>query len=153
MSGVGGTKTKRIIWSPHLGYRFLVGANDLRLYEWEPGIEGDDAVQLLAVNPDTTHMKVDKCKGFLNSTVPRVTKYFAVLRLVASSRVHRLDGGGVCERESDNNRPPEFRLSRNSHKSTKHIAKWIEFFPSIYSTGFSSTKNTWRVYATPHSRL
>jgi hypothetical protein len=36
---MSGHRTPRIVWSPHRGdNQFLVGGNDLRLYEWHPGV-------------------------------------------------------------------------------------------------------------------
>ncbi|TPX54696.1 hypothetical protein PhCBS80983_g05836 [Powellomyces hirtus] len=64
MNGSGLQKSKRIVWSPHDGKRlFLVGGNDIRLYEWSPQrddegeLNGEDPVRLVAVNNDVTHMK------------------------------------------------------------------------------------------------
>ncbi|KND02899.1 uncharacterized protein SPPG_01978 [Spizellomyces punctatus DAOM BR117] len=58
MSANISNRMKRIVWSPLDGQRlFLVGGNDLRLYEWSPELEGDEAIRLIAVNTDVSHMK------------------------------------------------------------------------------------------------
>ncbi|TPX62747.1 hypothetical protein SpCBS45565_g06969 [Spizellomyces sp. 'palustris'] len=58
MSANISNRMKRIVWSPLDGQRlFLVGGNDLRLYEWSPELEGDESIRLIAVNTDVSHMK------------------------------------------------------------------------------------------------
>ncbi|KAI9597959.1 hypothetical protein BDF19DRAFT_433141 [Syncephalis fuscata] len=57
--GGSGTRVPRIVWSPHRDdQQFLVGSNDLRLYEWIPEKKNmHSSIAMVAVNSDVQLMK------------------------------------------------------------------------------------------------
>ncbi|KAG9294908.1 hypothetical protein G9A89_003248 [Geosiphon pyriformis] len=52
-------RTHRILWSPHDGdNKFLIGSNDLRLYEFKPeNVDDTKATKMIAINSDLGLMK------------------------------------------------------------------------------------------------
>ncbi|CAG8486695.1 1716_t:CDS:10 [Ambispora gerdemannii] len=110
------SRTYRILWSPHPGInRFLIGSNDLKLYEYKPkGHDGNPTPKMITVNSDP----LMKC--FTWSPDPNYSTLIAVGQTSGKTLlINMLDDSTLME--NSNSSPSNFIKSQTTTATSQSV--------------------------------